>query len=58
MAWDEPGLLLTTISIQKGKVCVCVCVERERKKEREREREKGYNGMSIEIKPKFNNLFY
>ena len=58
MAWDEPGLLLTTISIQKRytKVCVCVYVERER--EREREREKGYNGMSIEIKPKFNNLFY
>ena len=36
-------------------MCVCVCVERER--EREREREKGYNGISIEIKPKFNNLF-
>ena len=51
MAWDEPGLLLTTISIQKG-ISVCVCVERER------EREKGYNGMSIEINPKFNNLFY
>ena len=37
MAWDEPGLLLTTISLQiKVKcdainiVCVCVCGERER----------------------------
>ena len=28
---------------------MCVCVERERERERERE----YNGMSIEIKPKF-----
>ena len=35
MAWDEPGLLLTTISIQKKVKCdamniVCVCGERER----------------------------
>ena len=43
MAWDEPGLLLTTIS---GKVCVCVC-------EREREIKD-----TMELKPKFNNLFY
>ena len=53
MAWDEPGLLLTTISIHKIMVkcdamnIVCVCVERERGGGG------GYNGISIEIKPKF-----